>query len=132
MRKTEINGIPCDSYGINNYSYGMELIVFNPKDISIEDVLKLDNVWLNPTAKANDLEIFAVKGTVQQYHSMLIGQRKSQAVQKAYDRIGHFEFDIELQPEFIEWTPWFGETHLSYLTDEKGMKAYNELFSLSN
>ena len=67
MKNITVAGIPAQNYGSNNYSQGMEVIIFNPKDISVEKVKELPNVFLHPACEPNELEIFALLGTVEQF-----------------------------------------------------------------
>ena len=66
MKKVYVCGIKADSYGISLQSFGLEAIIFNPQDISPERVQDLPGVYLHPIQEANDLEIFALRGTKEQ------------------------------------------------------------------
>lgn len=105
-----IKGQRVLNMGVNNYSHGMELLVFNAKTITPQEVAVLaDNIWLNPTAKADSHDIFALRGTEEQFNSLFERQRESYAVQQAYRRLGHINFKVEELPEFINFKPWYAD-----------------------
>lgn len=117
MKKILINEIPTDNYGANNYSCGMEAIIFNPKDIKIEDVVKLPNVFLHPTHAANSLEIFAVMGTEEQYKKFYeyckscectnIAVKERGGMPKIDDRDGWDELGKRIEELEAEFKPWY-------------------------
>jgi hypothetical protein len=86
--KTTIQNVPVYNMGSNNYSNDMQLLVFNPKDITVEEVMKLENVFLSPLAKPNSLEIFAVYGTEAQYAQHKIAQFQAHVSREAVAMVG--------------------------------------------
>lgn len=73
----EINGQIVYSLGVNNYSYGMELLVFNAKTITPLEIVKMSEMWLNPTAEPNSLEIFAIRGSFEQFIKLYTSQAET-------------------------------------------------------
>lgn len=69
--KTE-SGIEYINFGIGAYTQGMEAITFNPKDITFKQVMEMEKegIFLHPTLEPNSLEIFALKGTKEQYKDL--------------------------------------------------------------
>ena len=117
MKKITINRIPADNYGTNNYSCGMEAIIFDAKDIKIEDVVKLPNVYLHPTHAANSLEIFAIRGTEEQYKKFYkdckscectnIAVKERGGMPKIDDRDGWDELGRRIEELEAEFKPWY-------------------------
>lgn len=106
MKKQNINGIEYTNFGSNNYSRGMEAVVFNPKDITPEDVHNLEGFYLHPTCEPNSLEIFALKGTLQNYVDFTDEVRRNESSLKASQRLNSFDFDVYDTPEYQEFKPW--------------------------
>ena len=114
MKKIEINGISADNYGSNNYSCGMEGIVFSTKDITVEQVKLLPNVFLHPTVEPNSYEIFALLGTKEQYEEFLKDAKESHCANKAFNELGHPRNDNEwnklksrIKELEAEFKPWY-------------------------
>lgn len=125
MKKDNLNLIEFDNYGINNYSNGMECIVFNHKNTTLQTIINLPNIFLNPILKPNSLEVFAFKGTQQQYNKLHGQLIESYCTKQAFDKIGRPDFkDVEawdkineykedLIKNFVSWVDLFSESLLN-------------------
>ena len=112
--KTIISGYIVDNFGSNNYSHGMEAIVFNPKDVSVREVEKLTNVFLHPTVEPNSLEIFALMGTAEQFNSFYRDAVSSYCAKKAFDKFGYpttdegwTDLNRYAEDEEFDFVPWY-------------------------
>lgn len=88
MKTISIQGIEATNFGSNNYSHGMEAIIFDARKTNVEEIKKLDNVFLHPTIKPNSMEIFAVLGTKEQFAKFYNSAKDSYCAKKAVDRFG--------------------------------------------
>jgi len=116
MEKLTINGHVACNFGSNNYSHGMEAIVFNPSMTTIEQVKNLPNVFLHPTVEPNSLEIFALLGTQEQFDGFFKDAKETYCSQQAVKELGGIpsynnegawkkihEREDELWAEFKPW-----------------------------
>lgn len=115
MKTIEINGYKAQNFGNNNYSYGMEAIIFNPKDITWQQVAELPNVFLHPTVAPNELEIFALLGTNEQFKDFYKSAIDSHISKQAVSKFGIPDYDDRdawnklhkyeglLHSEFVTW-----------------------------
>lgn len=115
MKKEIIGDLLATNYGSNNYSCGMEAIVFNAMLTTIERVKGLPNVFLHPTVESNKLDIFALKGNQVQFKEFYESAKASHCAKKAFDKFGMPEMDDtetwnklhdyieELKKEFKAW-----------------------------
>jgi hypothetical protein len=83
-----IHDVKAYSFGVNNYSNGMNPVTFNPKDISWEKVAQMDGVFLNPFAQPNTLEIFALVGTQEQFDGWFEQALSSYGYKRAIANLG--------------------------------------------
>lgn len=102
MKTIEIQGHKCTNFGSNNYSHGMEAVVFNPKDLTAKEVAALPGVFLHPTCKPNSLEIFALLGTQEQFKKFYKSAVEQYASNKAIKEFG--------MPEHSDRDTW-GKIH---------------------
>jgi hypothetical protein len=86
--KTQLHGYNIHNFGKNNYSYNMEAIIFNPKDITPQEVSQLPNVFLHPEFEPNTLEIFALLGTKEQFTSFYEAVKRSCCTKAAISKFG--------------------------------------------
>ena len=93
MKTIQIGGYTAQNFGSNNYSHEMEAIIFNPKDITPEQVKSLPNVFLHPTCEPNSMEIFALLGTKEQFDSFYKSEKSSYCSKKAVDKFGLPKYD---------------------------------------
>lgn len=111
MKKIFIAGIPAMNFGSNNYSYGLEAITFNPKDITPEQIVELEGCYLHPTCAPNSEEIFALMGTQEQYDKFYEDAIENHCVMMAsreYDIMSEYEEFSKLKDKLLsEFTPWF-------------------------
>lgn len=104
MKTITINGVTFTTYGINNYSDGMELISCYPMPKNmVEDVLKgkYPNVWLNPSAECSDPtdNFYGVYGTRKQYEVFYKHQRESQISKMTICKFGGIYSYLEAPSE---------------------------------
>ena len=88
MEKLTINGHVADNLGSNNYSHGMEVIVFSPTTTTIEQVKELPNVFLHPRIKPDAEDIFALLGTQEQFDEFFRSAKQSYCSKEAIRRCG--------------------------------------------
>ena len=84
MEKVTIHGVAADNYGSSPYSHGMDAIIFSTKNTSIEEVSEMDGVYLNPIKEADDLDIFALQGTQEQYEKLYFELVESHCASEAF------------------------------------------------
>jgi hypothetical protein len=89
MEKIMISGVPAYNFGKNNYSCDMEAIVFNAQDVSVEEVSMLDNIYLHPICEPNSLEIFALRGTHDNFLKFYEGCIESEMTKQAVKELGY-------------------------------------------
>jgi len=118
MEKIEIRKVPVIRTFANNYTFGMEGLIFNTRDISVEEVKTLPNVYLHPTVKPIEDEIYALWGDSSQWNKFYRSAVESYCTRKAVDKYGMPEYDDraawkklnkyteELANNFI---PWYDE-----------------------
>lgn len=114
MNKETVNGIEYTNFGSNNYSRGMEAVIFDPKTITPEEVAKLPGFFLHPELEPNSREIFALKGTLLQYLEFFKAVVDSEATKYA---VSIFGLNPQSWDEFHEteqrfkdrFRPWFWE-----------------------
>lgn len=119
--KTIIEGYAVDNFGSNNYSYGMEAIVFNHKEVTVKEVEKLPNIFLHPICKPNSLEIFALLGTQEQFAKFYKSAVSSYAAKAAFDKYGMPEnedrgtwnlihsYVEDVEADFVPWYTYYPE-----------------------
>ena len=115
-------GYDIYNFGSNNYSYGMLPITFNMSEISIGQVAALENIFLNPTAEPDSLNIFALYGTQEQFDNLLKRQHQTWASKKACAEVGGIPANEdretwnklhELEDKYYaEFTPWYAKDNL--------------------
>lgn len=88
MSYITIQGVPAYAFGANNYSNGLNPVTFHPKDVSVQEIKEMKGVFLNPFSSPNSLEIFALVGTDEQYHSWYKMGLASWASKKAINQVG--------------------------------------------
>ena len=113
MNKIEINGHKATDFGTNNYSCGMRAIIFNPNEVTIEEVKELPGVFLHPTVRPNSLEIFALLGTDEQFIEFYNSAVESHCSKQAFRELGNptdkegwkklSNHVDELKSSFIPW-----------------------------
>lgn len=110
------SGISYYNFGSNNYSCGMEAVIFNPDDITPAQVHFLDGFYLHPTEEPNSLEIFALKGTESEYADFTDTCKRHVAYKAMLDSFGWpdtwteetSKAAHELKDKIIaEFKPWF-------------------------
>ena len=118
MKKITINGHVADNFGSNNYSHGMEAIVFSPTTTTIEQVKALPNVFLHPTVTPNSYEIFALLGTQEQFDEFFKSAKEAYCSKEAVQRCGGI-------PEYDDQDAW---TKIHNLEDKlwDGFKPWYE------
>lgn len=117
MKITTIQGITANNFGSNNYSCGMEAIIFNPQDTTVEQVRILPGVFLHPTCEPNSLGIFALLGTKEQFDEFYLRCVKSEITKRVIGGNIPDMSDIEawkLLNEKIdilvkEFVPWYNK-----------------------
>lgn len=121
MNTIIISGHTANNFGSNNYSYDMEAIVFNHKDITVREVEKLPNVFLHPTVEPNSLEIFALLGTKEQFDKFYASAVATHCSKKAIDKFGMPDYSDrdawnelnsyrkDLESEFVPWYTYYAE-----------------------
>jgi len=102
-----IQGIKYKNFGTNTYSEGMEAIVFNAKDITHQEVAKLPNIYLHPTVEPDSMDIFAIKGSAENYEKFYEAAVTSHCTKLVHNRLESYRFKLEDQPEYKEFTPWY-------------------------
>ena len=116
MKKELLYGYSILNFGENNYSYGMEAIIFDPKEVTPEKVNTLKQVYLHPTLPANGLEIFAVKGSEESYQKFLNACIDQDTTKKAFAKFGRPDIndiegwkriDREVEINKKKFKPWF-------------------------
>lgn len=89
------------NFGENNFSYGMELVIL--KVDNLEEVLKSENYFLNPSAQwdyKEEGQVFAVKGTAEQYASLYKSQKEAQIAKKMCEMFGYNTIDVN--PDYYD------------------------------
>lgn len=116
MEKIIIQGIPAYNFGKNNYSCNMEAIIFNPKDISVQDVTMLEDIYLHPTCEPNSLEIFAIKGSNEDYLKFYKGCIESEMTKQAVKELGYpknsdewVAISIRIDNLVLNFKPWYNK-----------------------
>lgn len=88
------------NYGTNNLSCEMELVVVSAD--SLKEIIDSPEYHLNPSAPGiHDGEIYAVKGTSEQYAEFYKRQRESQIAKRVMDRI-HGDFSSVSHEEYLK------------------------------
>ena len=112
---TIINGIKCYAFGVNNYSCGLNPVTVKPTDHSIEEILS-SGLFLNPFQEPNDLEVFCLSGTKEQFEEFVTDGKQTYATKKAVKEIGFPDYSDEkaskefssLRKKFLtEFKPWY-------------------------
>lgn len=110
-------GITMWNFGEDNFSHGMEKVTFNPREITWQEVHELPGIFLHPAKKADSHEIFALKGTEDQFNKLYESCRVGSASLRVFNEIG-FEGDTKediqktralldrYEREFIAWYEW--------------------------
>ena len=134
MEKDTVNNIEYVNFGANNYSCEMEAVVFNPKDITPEEVQKLHGFFLHPTQKPNQCEIFALKGRAVQFHVFMEEVRECYASKKAVTNLGGIPPNSdreawnklhELEEHYyMEFKPWYVQSALDADYETEDWEAY--------
>lgn len=104
------------NFGSNNYSCGMEAVTVEPT-YSNEEILAA-GLFLHPTVKPNQFEIFALRGTQQQYDKFMVEAKKSWAAKKAIDELSVPDYrdreswdtlTARIEELEAQFKPWFAE-----------------------
>ena len=115
MNKVIIHGVEAYNFGSNNYSFGMEAVVFNPANVTVKQIKEMDGVFLHPTCKPNRLEIFALLGTQEQFDKFYPSCVEAEMAKLAQSKLGvpNYEdsaawqsfvaFTDDLVASFIPW-----------------------------
>lgn len=88
MKKIQIEGIEAIDLGTNNFSDGMNALLFNSETTTVEQVVKLPNVFLHPLVKPDTVDIFAVSGTKEQFEIFYKHCVESYAAKEAFAKFG--------------------------------------------
>ena len=121
MNKVIIHGVEAYNFGSNNYSFGMEAVVFNPANVTVKQIKEMDGVFLHPTCKPNRLEIFALLGTQEQFDEFYPSCVSSEMTKLYYNSLNHvlpeyedreawtkINEDIDaLIESFVPWYVWY-------------------------
>lgn len=113
----KVGGHEYLSLGVNNYSCNMDPIIFSPKNTTVQQVIELESegVYLHPTKAPDLLQIFAVKGTLEQYKEFYTQCAENDATKKACMLYG-LDFQDEttnklradlIEYLFISFEPWY-------------------------
>lgn len=109
METIIINGIKANLF--NKTYNGMDALTFHLNDIKPLDVLKLEGVFLHPTESPNSIEIFALKGTQEQYDEFCKTHKQaycSLIASAKYDILTEYEEFSKLQNELLSnYKFWF-------------------------
>ena len=79
------------NFGSNNYSCGMEAITLSAPRVDMDEAKKYaeeNGLYLHPTLKPNQNEVFLLKGTFVQYVDFAIQCRDQEASKKAMKDLG--------------------------------------------
>ena len=111
--KTTYQGIEVYNMGTNNYSEGMEAVIFRTQDV--DKVKSLPNVYLHPSIKPDESGIYTIVGTEENYKKFYQSVVKSNAAKQAFNEIGQPNYDdreawdkihnrcMELEETFKPW-----------------------------
>ena len=88
MKTIKIGKYEVTSFGVNNYSCGMEAITIKTKDISINEVQELDGVYLHPTLEPDSIDIYCLLGTAEQFKEFYNSCVQSYSVKQAVKDLG--------------------------------------------
>lgn len=90
-------GITYTNFGSNNYSHGMEGVIFSPKDVTPEEIHTMEQFYLHPTETPNSQEIFALKGTPEQYLQFKESYKRQYVAKRIIEEFG-IGWDDETKP----------------------------------
>ena len=106
-----------DNYGTSTDSCGLEAVIFDAKTISWQDVQKRTGIFLHPTVKPNSQEIFALKGTKEQFDKFYKKAVNGHCTKKAVDKLelpdspddttGWSKLRIRIDLLKDEFQPWY-------------------------
>ncbi len=112
MEQTTICGMPATVFGVNNYSNGMNPVVFSsPYDLESIKQLKSCGYFLNPFAAPDSEGIYALRGTEEQFNTFLEEGKEAWAAkeaQKKFSLMDEWEQFSKLQEELLKsFVPWY-------------------------
>lgn len=116
MKKEIFAGYNILNFGENHYSYGMQAVVFNTKEVDYKTVAELEGVFLHPTTSVNECDIFALLGTKEQFDKFYQQVKEGHCATIAFKEVGGHPADPnsplwktisdrvkELEKEFKPW-----------------------------
>lgn len=80
--------VRCYFFGENNYSAGMNPFTVNPNDITVNELLTIEGVHVNPFQKADSLSIFCLAGTQAEFDEWYQEGMEAYVTQEAVRRLG--------------------------------------------
>ena len=116
MKSIIIEGLLGDNYGTNNYSNGMEVIVFNTMINSVDKIMNTEGLFPHPTQEPNSLEIYMLKGTKEQYDELYPQLVESYCTSQVInangmpsmsDRDAWSDLAEKIEEEVINFVPWY-------------------------
>ena len=107
-----INGLECWNNGSNNYSYGMEAIMFDAKKYTIDDIKSINGVFLLPSLEPDGYEIYALKGNEEQFSKFYKACRDHDVSVILNNEFDYSNMDINIyrnrRKELMEeWKAWY-------------------------
>lgn len=116
MKKVALNSkVQYTTFGSNNYTNGMEAVIFDPETITWEEIRCVEGFYLNPFYKPNSQEIFSLKGTQEQYSKWYRDGIVTHSTKKAVQKYG-LRFNDEcinrqreelIEKLCLEFKPWY-------------------------
>jgi len=85
IQKRRVLGIDYLEFEASEYTCGMVPVIFSPKNISVQGVADLapEGFYLNPNQSPDSLQIFAMRGTKEQFDQFYIICAEAEAVKKS-------------------------------------------------
>jgi len=111
--------IKYKDFGISASSCGMHAVAFDATTMTLDEVIALEGVFVHPTIHPNSFEIFALKGTLEQYlefcSQIADTNAKKQAIIEFDWHPGKWAWDSEEQAAFnnrvielyTNFKPWY-------------------------
>lgn len=112
MEQTTICGMTATVFGVNNYSNGMNPVVFaSPYNLGSIKQLKSCGYFLNPFAEPDSEGVYALRGTEEQFKDFFEEGKEAWATkeaQKKFSLMNEWEQFSKFQGDLLKsFVPWY-------------------------